>query len=165
MSSSYDHVQRGLQMLISTQSEFAAYCLRKLGEPVIQVNLDTTQIDDAIDDAIFKFTEYHRDGYEEHYFAYTFQTAQDAETRTISVPENLGIDDIVSVISPGSSAITNRFDTYAWQAGAAINSPISGGWANTSLQDYTAMMQRLADLNAVLGDVFPFRFSTFSWSI
>lgn len=147
--------------MLNTQEEFRNYCLRKLGQPVIMINLDQTQVDDAIDDAILKFVEYHRDGYEEFAYVYTFPTEEAAQSRTIDIPADLGIDDIVQVIAPGSSVYGGRFDTYAWQAGAAITSPVSGGWANTSLVEFTTMMQRLSDLNSVLGELFPFRFSKY----
>lgn len=147
--------------MLSNQNDFIQYCLRKLGHPVIMVNLDQTQMVDAVEDAILKFVEYHRDGYEEHYFTYQFTSQAAADSRTIPIPENLGIDDVVEVIPSGTSVMQGRFDTYAWQAGAAITSPVSGGWANTSLQDYSIMMQRFADLNVVLGEIYPFRFSKY----
>lgn len=147
--------------MLTNQAEFIEYCLRKLGQPVIMVNLDNTQMVDAVEDAILKFVEYHRDGYEEHYFSYKFTSQADADARVIPIPEDLGIDDVVEVIPAGSSVMQGRFDTYAWQAGAAITSPVSGGWANTSLQDYSLMMQRFADLNVVLGEIYPFRFSKY----
>lgn len=147
--------------MLTNQTQFIEYCLRKLGQPVIMVNLDMTQIEDAVEDAILKFVEYHRDGFEEHYFSYTFTSSAEADTRVIPIPKELGIDDVVQVIPAGTAVQNGRFDTYAWQAGAAITSPISGGWANTSLQDYSIMMQRFADLNYVLGELFPFRFSKY----
>lgn len=151
--------------MLTTEAEFTEYCLRKLGKPVIQINLDVTQIQDAVGDAISQFVEYHRDGYEEHFYTYNFATQEEADARIITIPQNLQIDDVVEVISPGSSIYGGRFDTYAWQAGAAITSPVSGGWANTSLQDFTIMTQRLSDLNTVLGDVFVFNFSKYKRTI
>ena len=38
------------------------YCLRKLGYPVIKINVDDAQIEDRIDDALQFFAEYHFDG-------------------------------------------------------------------------------------------------------
>lgn len=147
--------------MLTNQSDFIEYCLRKLGHPVIMVNLDNTQMVDAVEDAILKFVEYHRDGYEEHYFSYQFMSQTEADSRVIPIPEDLGIDDVVEVIPAGTSVMQGRFDTYAWQAGAAITSPVAGGWANTSLQDFSVMMQRFADLNVVLGEIYPFRFSKY----
>lgn len=43
------------------------YCLRRLGYPVIEINIDDAQIEDRIDDALQFFAEYHFDGVERVY--------------------------------------------------------------------------------------------------
>ena len=43
------------------------YCLRKLGYPVVQINVDDAQMEDRIDDALQFFAEYHFDGVEKVY--------------------------------------------------------------------------------------------------
>ena len=46
----------------STRQELIDYCLRRLGYPVLEVNVDEDQIEDLIDDAIQYFQERHFDG-------------------------------------------------------------------------------------------------------
>ena len=46
------------------------YCLRKLGAPVLEINVDDDQIDDLVDDAIQLFNERHFDGVENMYLKY-----------------------------------------------------------------------------------------------
>ena len=48
----------------NTREELKQYCLRKLGAPVIEINVDDSQLEDRIDEAISLFTEYHFDGVE-----------------------------------------------------------------------------------------------------
>ena len=48
----------------STRQGLIDYCLRKLGYPVLEINVDDDQIDDLIDDAIQYFQERHFDGVE-----------------------------------------------------------------------------------------------------
>jgi len=48
----------------STRQELIDYCLRQLGEPVLEVNVDEDQIEDLVDDAIQYFQERHMDGVE-----------------------------------------------------------------------------------------------------
>ena len=48
----------------STRQELIDYCLRRLGYPVLEVNVDEDQIEDLIDDAIQYFQERHFDGVE-----------------------------------------------------------------------------------------------------
>ena len=46
----------------TSRTTFKDYCKRKLGHPVVELNLDDDQIEDAIDDAVQYFQEYHYDG-------------------------------------------------------------------------------------------------------
>ena len=48
----------------STRQDLIDYCLRRLGYPVLEVNVDEDQIEDLIDDAIQYFQERHFDGVE-----------------------------------------------------------------------------------------------------
>lgn len=54
----------------STRQELIDYCLRKLGAPVLEINVDDDQIDDLVDDAIQYFQERHFDGVERMYLKY-----------------------------------------------------------------------------------------------
>lgn len=52
---------------VTTRQELIDYCLRRLGHPVIEINLDDDQIEDRIDDAFQFYREYHFDAVEEVY--------------------------------------------------------------------------------------------------
>jgi hypothetical protein len=54
----------------TTRQELIDYCLRKLGSPVLEVNLEDEQIDDCVDDALQYFQERHFDGVERMYLKY-----------------------------------------------------------------------------------------------
>ena len=54
----------------STRQELIDYCLRQLGAPVLEINVDDDQIDDLVDDAIQVFNERHYDGVERMYLKY-----------------------------------------------------------------------------------------------
>lgn len=54
-------------MAISTRQQLIDYCLRRLGFPVIEINVDDGQISDRIDDALQLWQEYHFDGTERVY--------------------------------------------------------------------------------------------------
>ena len=51
-------------MAITTRQGLIDYCLRRLGSPVTEINVDDEQVSDRIDDAIEYFQEYHFDGVE-----------------------------------------------------------------------------------------------------
>jgi len=49
---------------IQTRQELKDYCLRRLGYPIIEINVDDAQIEDRLDDALLLFSEMHYDGTE-----------------------------------------------------------------------------------------------------
>lgn len=53
----------------TSRTELKDYALRKLGFPVIDINVDDDQLEDRIDDALGKFRDYHYDGTEQIYLA------------------------------------------------------------------------------------------------
>ena len=54
----------------ASRTQLIDYCLRKLGAPVLEINIDDDQIDDLVDDAIQLFNERHFDGVERMYLKY-----------------------------------------------------------------------------------------------
>ena len=54
----------------ANRQDFIEYCLRKLGAPVLEINVDDEQIEDAVDDGIQMFNERHFDGVERMYLKY-----------------------------------------------------------------------------------------------
>ena len=56
----------------ASRTQLIDYCLRKLGAPVLEINVDDDQIDDLVDDAIQLFNERHFDGVERMYLKYQF---------------------------------------------------------------------------------------------
>ena len=61
------------------------YCKRRLGEPVIEVNVDVDQIEDRIDEAIQYYQEYHSDATVRGYLKHQV-TSTDVTNKYISVP-------------------------------------------------------------------------------
>ena len=45
-----------------SRNQLIDYCLRRLGHPVIEINIDDEQIEDRLDDALQMFMEYNSDG-------------------------------------------------------------------------------------------------------
>lgn len=54
-------------MKITNRAELKEYCLRRLGEGVIEVNVSDEQVEDRIEDAIEMWQQYHFDGSERTY--------------------------------------------------------------------------------------------------
>jgi hypothetical protein len=59
----------------ASRQELIDYCLRRLGAPVLEINVDDDQIDDLVDDALQYFQERHFDGVERMYLKYKLSQA------------------------------------------------------------------------------------------
>ena len=59
----------------TTKAEFKEYCLRRLGKPVLEINVSDDQCDDAIDYVVQKFQQYHYDGAERVYLKHELTAA------------------------------------------------------------------------------------------
>tara|TARA_Y100000385_G_scaffold290798_1_gene365427 strand:- start:2321 stop:3064 length:744 start_codon:yes stop_codon:yes gene_type:complete len=88
-----------------TRQEFAEYILRKIGAPVIQINVSEDQVEDRIDEAVSFWRDYHYNGSQLVYLKHEL-TEADVENGYIEMPKNiLGISrvfDLSSSISTGS---------------------------------------------------------------
>jgi hypothetical protein len=82
----------------STRQGLIDYCLRKLGYPVLEINVDDDQIDDLVDDAIQYFNERHYDGIQRVFLKHKL-SASDLDTirnstQTTSSSSNVGISTV-----------------------------------------------------------------------
>ena len=70
----------------TTRQQFIDYCKRRLGFPVIDINVDDDQISDRVDDALQFFEDYHFDGVEKMYMKHQI-TQADIDRRWIYCPD------------------------------------------------------------------------------
>jgi hypothetical protein len=81
-------------MAITTKALLIEYCLRQLGKPVVDINVDVDQISDRVDEAIQYFSQFHYDGMERVYLKHII-TAADL-TRAATSETTTGTQDSVS---------------------------------------------------------------------
>jgi len=74
----------------ASRQQLIDYCLRRLGAPVLEINLDDDQIDDLVDDALQYFHERHFDGVERMYLKYKI-TEQDLNRGKADPATGVGI--------------------------------------------------------------------------
>ena len=75
-----------------TRQQLKEYCLRQLGAPVIEINVDDDQLEDRIDESIQLYNDYHYDGSEKVYLKHII-TAEDITNEYLTVA-----DETISVI-------------------------------------------------------------------
>ena len=89
----------------ASRQELIDYCLRRLGAPVLEINVDDDQIDDLVDDALQYFNERHFDGVERMYLKY--KISQDDINRGSAK----GTNGVGIVTTTGTSNITGYGST------------------------------------------------------
>lgn len=91
-----------------SRQELIDFCLRRLGEPVIEINVDVDQIEDKVDDALQLYQEYHSDATFRTYLKHQI-TATDITNGYIPVPTNVLYVSQLFPINPVFSTV-NMFD-------------------------------------------------------
>lgn len=137
----------------TTKAEFKAYCLRKLGAPVIEINVDDDQVDDRIDEALRYYWDYHFDGSEKIYYKHLV-TEQDRTNKYIVLPEN--IIGAVSVYSLGDPMVRSD-DLFNIRYQIALNDLYS--LTSVSMVPYYMVMEHLSLITEMLVGKHPIRYS------
>lgn len=136
----------------TTRAQFKDYCLRKLGHPVIQINLDDDQIEDRIDDALSFFHDYHFDGCEKIYMKHQF-TQADIDRRWIYCPDAVLFVTGVLPFDDSNSSI-NMFDLrYQLRLHDLYD------FTSVSYVSYEITMQHIRTLNLLFSGTPQFRFN------
>jgi len=139
-------------MIPTTRTEFLQFCLRKLGAPVIQVNVSEEQADDILDQAIYYFQEWHMDGNDTVYYKYTM-TATDVTNGYVTLPSSIiGVRNIFPI---GQAINTNSMFNMRYQF--VLNDLYN--LANVSIIPYFMVMTHLSLLEEMLVGQKPIRFS------
>lgn len=128
------------------------YCLRKLGHPVIEINVDDDQLEDRIDEALGFYREFHYDAVELVYLKHQI-TQTDIDNQYLSISDAVTG---VTKIFPFSNRTTgiNIFD-IRYQI--LINDLYS--LMSTDLIYYSQVRQHLELINMMLIGQKPIRFN------
>jgi hypothetical protein len=115
-------------MLPTDRNSLKLYCLRKLGYPIVTINIDPEQIEDRIDEAITRFQTFHYDGKVKWYTSHQI-TTDDMTNRYVTMDDNvIGVTRIF--ILQGSSTVSTGEGFNMWDINYQIRL--------NELYDYTA---------------------------
>lgn len=145
---------------VTSRSQFKDYCLRRLGFPVIDINVDDDQVEDRIDDALQYWQDYHFDGLQKVYYI-TLVTDDDITNRYIDLSdakdssnnslEIVGITRIFPVSD--SQATVNMFDLrYQLRLNELYD------FTSASYVNYTLTQQHLRSLELLFTGEVPIRY-------
>jgi hypothetical protein len=129
----------------TTRETLISYCLRQLGEPVVEVNIDDDQIEDRIDEAIQFYQEYHSDAVKRVFIKHQI-TADDVTNKYITLPEA-----VISIfrVFPISTASVGGTDMFSIKYQMHMNDLYSlrhGG----DLLDYEMMKQYMNTIDMTI---------------
>lgn len=98
--------------MIDSRTGLIDYCLRSLGAPVLEINVDEEQVEDRIDEALQYYQEYHSDATLRTYLKHTI-TAADITNEHIQLDDNiLFVKGILNIPSGAASALFNHEYQY-----------------------------------------------------
>jgi hypothetical protein len=97
----------------STRTELKEFCLRKLGKPVIEINIDDDQMEDRIDEALAYYHDYHFDGAEKTFLKHVV-TAANKTNNYIDITDG-NIIGIVNIFDIGDATSTNNLFNVRYQ--------------------------------------------------
>lgn len=137
----------------TSRAEFKEYCLRKLGKPVIEINVDEDQVDDRVDEALRYYWDYHFDGSDKVYYKHLV-TATDKTNKYITLPEN--IIGAVSVFSIADPSIRSD-DLFNIRYQIALNDLYT--LTSVSMVPYYMVMEHLALVSEMLVGKQPIRYT------
>lgn len=145
---------------VTDRRTFKEYCLRRLGFPVIEINVDDDQIEDRIDDALQYWQDYHFDGLQKIYYVRRL-TSGDIQQKYLNMSQvqdsSNNYLDIVGVtrIFPiyDSLATFNMFDLrYQLRLNELYD------FTSASYVNYNLTMQHLRSLELMFSGETPIRF-------
>ena len=160
----------------NTKAALKEHCLRTLGKPVIDINVDDDQVDDRIDDALQYFAQYHYDGVERMYLKHkitqseidraitnTSATATDTADNSITATwlEGNGFipipDSVLSVVKVFDFTDKNTVNMFDVRYQLRLNDLYD--FSSESVIHYEMTMRHLDFLDHILVGEKPIRFN------
>jgi len=138
----------------ATRTEFKDYCLRRLGAPVLEINIDEDQVEDCIEEALQYYHEFHFDGVERYYLKHQI-TADDVTNGYIPIADHIiGVVNIFPWNGNGGSSSDALFNIQ-------YQLRLNDIWdlSNTTMTYYTQARSHIAMLDMLLNGTKPLRFN------
>jgi hypothetical protein len=128
----------------NSRQTFIDYCLRSLGAPVVEINVDDDQVEDRVDEALQFYQHYHSDAIEKVYLKHQVTSA---DMTNGYIPINSLITDVVRVMPIRDTTSTNSLFDVKYQI--HLNDVYSLGFLG-SLVDYEMTQQWMSLLDDIM---------------
>ena len=135
-----------------SRDQLKEHCLRRLGKPVVDINVDDEQVEDRIDEALLYYRDYHFDGSERVLLKHEV-TAADKTNKYITLDDSyIGVRDIFDI---GDSTQTSNLFNVRYQ----IHLNDLFDFSSTTYVPYVTAMRHVAQLEEIFVGKKPFRFN------
>ena len=159
----------------ATREQLKQYCLRALGKPVIEINVDDDQLEDRIDEALQYFAQYHYDGIRRTYLKYQYTAADKARilgtssetaTTTVGSDSTVWVEDnnylsipssVVSVVNIFPFSNKGNLNLFDVRYQLRLNDLYD--FSSTSVINYDIVLRHLDFLDHILVGEKPLRFN------
>lgn len=136
----------------STREQLKQNCLRRLGKPVIEINVSDEQLEDRIDEALQYYQDYHFDGAQRIFLSHQI-TDEDKTNRYIPVDDS--IIGVINIFDIGDSYSTNNLFSLRYQLSLTDLYAFTSG----NLSPYYMALQNVAMAEELLVGKQPLRFN------
>ena len=137
----------------TTRATLQDYCLRNLGAPVIEINVDEDQLEDRTDEALQFYQEYHSDGVIREYLKHEL-TATDITNNYITVADS--VTNVVRMLKITGTTGSSLFDMGYHMR---LNDIFMLQGLGTQTQEYIQSQQKLSLIDHRLNSEEHIRFS------
>lgn len=93
-------------MAVASREQLKQYALRALGSPVLEINVDDTQLEDRLDEALEYFRLYHYEGIERIYMKQQIRASE--MTLSAPVAETFPLSSNIVGLTSGATALSVR---------------------------------------------------------
>ncbi len=129
----------------NSRQSFIDFCLRRLGAPVIDINMDEEQVEDRVDEALQFYQTYHYDAQENLFIVYEI-TDEDVTKGYITMPDD--ITAVTRMIDASGGIGGGGFGNNIWHGMKRLAHDIGFGIGacGGGLTNYNLMMNYVNDL-------------------
>ncbi len=138
---------------VTSREELIDYCMRNLGAPVIEINVDEDQVDDRIDEALDYYQMFHDDAVVRNYFKHQL-TSTDITNSYITMPD--GITSVTKLLQHGSEMGDSLFDVNYHMR---LQDVFAIGGLGSNMQSYVQRQQNIELIDGVLNSTELLRFN------
>ena len=139
----------------NSRQAFGEYCLRKLGKPVININVAPEQVFDRIDEALQVYSEKHFDATEKQWVGYQI-TADDLLNGYITLPDDiLVVDQILAMDSVFQAYNDDQDFGYRYQLMMGSFSP----FGSLDILSYYLNVSYINEINSLINVIPTFEYT------